>query len=164
MKVFETCNLYRNELYNLKHPIALIPTMGALHEGHLKLVREAKKVAKTVVVSIFVNPIQFNNAIDLEKYPRTLDADFNLLFKENCDILFHPTVDEMYPTMTEVKLDFAIQNNQMEGKFRSGHFNGVAIVVSKLFHIIQPDFAFFGQKIYNNALLFSNLYMICLFK
>lgn len=157
MKLIQTISEYKNEIKDFEHPVALIPTMGALHQGHLALVREAKKTAKTVVVSIFVNPIQFNNAVDLEKYPRTFHADSKLLIKENCDVLFLPTVEEIYPKKTELKLDFGYQNKHMEGKFRPGHFNGVGIVVSKLFNIIQPDIAFFGQKDLQQCLVIQQL-------
>lgn len=157
MKVIDTISQFRNEIKNHEHPIALVPTMGALHEGHLALVNEARKTAKTVVVSIFVNPIQFNNAVDLEKYPRTFHADSKLLTKEHCDILFYPSVEEMYPSKSELKIDFGYQNKHMEGKFRPGHFNGVGIVVAKLFNIIQPDLAFFGQKDLQQCIVIQQL-------
>jgi pantoate--beta-alanine ligase len=126
--------------------IGFVPTMGALHNGHMSLITKAKAETEIVVCSIFVNPTQFNNAHDLEVYPRTLDADCALLQNVNCDILFAPSVTEMYPTKTELKFDFGNLEHVMEGKFRPGHFNGVGIVVSKLFNIVRPDKAFFGQK------------------
>ena len=126
--------------------VGLVPTMGALHEGHLALFRTSVAQNDLTVGSIFVNPIQFNNPGDLEKYPRTLKKDTELLESVGCDVLFCPDVSEMYPEEATVKLDFGSLDKTMEGKFRPGHFSGVALVVSKLFNIIQPDNAYFGQK------------------
>ena len=126
--------------------IGFVPTMGALHRGHMSLIHRAKSETNIVVCSIFVNPTQFNNAHDLAVYPRTLDADCEMLEKANCDYVFAPSAPEMYPIPHQIKFDFGNLEHVMEGKFRPGHFNGVGIVVSKLFNIVQPDKAFFGQK------------------
>ncbi len=126
--------------------IGLVPTMGALHLGHLSLVQRASAHVDVVLVSIFVNPTQFNNPEDLQKYPRTLEDDLGLLEKEKVDYVFLPDEGEMYPERTLLKFDFGILENTLEGAFRRGHFNGVGVVVSKLFHIIEPDYAYFGQK------------------
>ncbi len=124
----------------------LVPTMGALHEGHLSLVREAKKHNDRVGVSIFVNPTQFNEASDLEKYPRNLDADLALLEAEDVDLVWHPTVEEVYPTGYQTTVTVSEITQVLEGEHRPGHFAGVATVVAKLFHVFQPTRAYFGQK------------------
>lgn len=126
--------------------IGLVPTMGALHAGHISLFKASKAQNDLTVGSIFVNPIQFNNANDLSKYPRTLEKDIQLLETVGCDVLFNPEAAEMYPQQATVTLDFGSLDKVMEGKFRPGHFSGVALVVSKLFNIVQPDRAYFGQK------------------
>lgn len=126
--------------------IGFVPTMGALHQGHLELMRQAKKECDILVVSIFVNPIQFNNPADLKNYPRTLEADKMLLETVNCDILFAPDVNEMYPQPDTTVYHFGKLASVMEGAFRPGHFNGVAVVVRKLFEMVQADKAYFGEK------------------
>jgi pantoate--beta-alanine ligase len=126
--------------------VGLVPTMGALHAGHLTLIETAKSKGCLTVCSIFVNPAQFNNSEDLLKYPRTLEADVTVLKKAGCDVLFFPSVEEMYATKNVITFDFGQLDKTMEGEFRPGHFSGVALVVSKLFHIIHPTHAFFGQK------------------
>jgi len=131
--------------------IGFVPTMGALHEGHLSLVRAAKKQCDCVVVSIFVNPTQFGPSEDFSKYPRTLQADCELLRGENVDFVFAPSVDAMYPKALSPKgyetyVDVGSVAESLEGRFRPGHFRGVASVVLKLFNRVQPDVAFFGQK------------------
>ena len=130
--------------------IGFVPTMGALHEGHLGMVRQGKKENDLVVVSIFVNPVQFNNRNDLDRYPRTPEKDIRKLVCDNCDILFLPPEDEMYPggEVPEVPVDLGDLGDRLEGAFRPGHFKGVAIVVNKLFDIIRPDRAYFGKKDY----------------
>jgi len=125
--------------------IGFVPTMGALHEGHLTLMRKAKAENDIVVCSIFVNPIQFNNADDLERYPRVPEQDIALL-GGLCDVLFMPSASEMYPSPPTETYHFGSLENVMEGKHRPGHFNGVAIVVNRLFELIQPDTAYFGKK------------------
>jgi len=126
--------------------IGLIPTMGALHHGHLSLIEEAGKQTGFSVVSIFVNPTQFNDKGDLERYPRNLQKDIDLLTQSSCGLIFAPDADEIYPEPDTRQFDFGVLEQVMEGKFRVGHFNGVAQVVSRLFEISQPDKAFFGQK------------------
>lgn len=126
--------------------IGFVPTMGALHEGHLSLIQTAKNQNDVTVCSIFVNPTQFNNPDDLAVYPRTLEADCQLLEQVQCDVVFAPSAAEMYPSLTNLKFNFGILETVMEGKFRPGHFNGVGIVVAKLFNIVQPTKAYFGQK------------------
>jgi pantoate--beta-alanine ligase len=134
-----------NERRNGK-TIGFVPTMGALHPGHLKLVERALKENNIVVSSIFVNPIQFNNPQDLEKYPRNFERDADLLKSTGCQVVFYPLVEEMYPEPQTQVYDFGMLEKVMEGKFRAGHFNGVAIVVKKLFDIVKPDRAYFGEK------------------
>lgn len=129
--------------------IGFVPTMGNLHEGHLNLVREARKLCDVVVVSIFVNPIQFGPNEDFENYPRTLEHDSHLLADVGCDIVFAPSVEQMYgnkPRFTNISVSDI--TNDLCGSQRPGHFDGVAVVVTKLFNIVQPNFAFFGQKDY----------------
>jgi pantoate--beta-alanine ligase len=126
--------------------IGFVPTMGALHDGHLVLIRRAIAENDFVVVSIFVNPIQFNNSDDLAKYPRTLEADLQMLESTGCHLVFAPSAEEMYPEPDLTEFDFGKLDKVMEGKFRPGHFKGVAIVVKKLFEIVTPNKAYFGEK------------------
>ena len=129
--------------------IGFVPTMGNLHEGHLNLVREARKICDVVVVSIFVNPIQFGPNEDFENYPRTLEQDSHLLADVGCDIVFAPSVEQIYgnkPRLTNITVSEI--TNDLCGLQRPGHFDGVAVVVTKLFNMVQPNFAFFGQKDY----------------
>lgn len=126
--------------------IGFVPTMGALHAGHISLVDRCVQENDVCVVSIFVNPTQFNDKSDLENYPRTPEQDFALLEKANCDYVFAPDVKEMYPEPDTRVFDLGRVAEVMEGKHRPGHFNGVAQVVSKLFDIVQPDRAYFGEK------------------
>ncbi len=120
--------------------------MGALHDGHISLVQASKGDNDVTVCSIFVNPTQFNNPEDLLKYPRTLEADCEMLEAAGCDVVFAPSAEEMYPEQPVLKFNFGALETVMEGASRPGHFNGVGIIVSKLFHIIKPDRAYFGQK------------------
>jgi pantoate--beta-alanine ligase len=126
--------------------VGLVPTMGALHQGHLALIERAKAENDVVVSSIFVNPIQFNNAADFEKYPRLLEQDAALLTQQGCDVLFCPTEADMYPEKPALSLQFGVMETVMEGRFRPGHFSGVGLVVSKLFNVVLPEKAYFGQK------------------
>ncbi len=126
--------------------VGFVPTMGALHQGHLSLVQQAVDSADFVVVSVFVNPNQFNNLKDLEKYPRDLEKDASLLKTVHCELLFAPSVKEVYPEEDTRQFDFGDLDKVMEGQFRPGHFNGVAQVVSRLFDMVKPDKAFFGMK------------------
>ncbi len=149
MKVFTTVKEIREHYRNcvLRSP-GFVPTMGALHEGHISLVEAAVSSCRMVAVSIFVNPTQFNDPEDLKKYPRTIEADLDMLslvLREN-DFVFIPTVEEVYPEPDTRVFDFGQLDKVMEGVHRPGHFNGVAQVVSRLFDIIRPSAAFFGQK------------------
>lgn len=149
MKIFKTKVEISNFLSKLKaegKKIAFVPTMGALHEGHLALLKKAKYTAEITVCSIFVNPTQFNDKEDLIKYPRPIEADIQKLENIECDVLFLPEVDEMYEQDEKWHLDLGILDEIWEGAMRPGHFQGVTQVVYKLFNIIKPDFAIFGQK------------------
>jgi len=126
--------------------IGFVPTMGALHDGHLQLVRAAANDCDVVIASIFVNPTQFNNPDDFRLYPRLPEADADLLRTAGCTALFLPAVEEMYPQPAVLKFNFGALESVMEGAHRPGHFNGVATVVSKLFHLARPHRAYFGQK------------------
>ena len=137
--------------------IGFVPTMGALHEGHLTLVRKASAENDFVVVSIFVNPIQFNNPDDLAKYPRTLETDLLKLEGTGCSIVFAPSVEEMYPKPDLTIFDFGQLDKVMEGKFRPGHFNGVAIVVKRLLEIVTPHKAYFGEKDFQQLLIIKKM-------
>ena len=126
--------------------VGLVPTMGALHEGHLSLVKRCRRENDVVVVSVFVNPTQFNNKEDLRTYPRTEEADKALLAEAGCDIVFMPTVEEVYPEPDTRVFNLGPVAEVMEGAMRPGHFNGVAQIVSKLFMMVKPDRAYFGEK------------------
>ena len=127
--------------------VGFVPTMGALHEGHLSLVTKARKENDIVVVSIFVNPTQFDKEDDLINYPKTIDMDLSLLKSENCDLVFMPSTEEIYKKNIKSELfNFFGLEHQMEGKFRDGHFNGVGTIVERLFKIVKPTKAYFGEK------------------
>lgn len=126
--------------------VGLVPTMGALHEGHLSLVRAARASCDFVAATIFVNPLQFGPHEDLERYPRSLERDCEMLAQEGVDVVFAPAVEEMYPRPMAAVVDVPEIGSRLDGASRTGHFRGVATVVTKLFHIVQPDRAFFGQK------------------
>lgn len=160
MKVLNT----KNELINLLDTyksegkkIGFVPTMGALHEGHLSLVKESKNHSDITVVSIFVNPTQFNDPEDLKRYPRTLNEDIELLKTVNCDIVFAPSVEEIYPEPDMRKFDFGYLESVMEGAKRPGHFNGVGQVVSRLFDIVKPHKAFFGMKDFQQVAIIKTM-------
>ena len=137
--------------------IGLVPTMGALHEGHLSLIKDSKNDKNTTIASVFVNPIQFNNSSDLAKYPRTLEKDVEMLESAGCDAVFAPDELEMYSSKPIVKMDFGVLETVMEGAFRPGHFSGVGVVVAKLFNIIRPNHAYFGQKDLQQFLVIQQL-------
>lgn len=137
--------------------IGLVPTMGALHEGHLTLVRKSIDENDLTVCSIYVNPTQFNNKKDLSSYPRELETDINLLKSCGCDVVFTPTDEIMYPKPSSIKFSFGHLEKTMEGAFRPGHFTGVGVVVSKLFNIVEPDHAYFGQKDLQQFLIIKQL-------
>ncbi len=137
--------------------IGFVPTMGYLHQGHLSLIRLAKKKSDVVMVSIFVNPIQFGPKEDFKRYPRDLKRDTRLARKTGCDILFIPTQRQMYPERYSAYVSVEKLSDTLEGKFRMGHFKGVATVVAKLFNIVQPDLAFFGQKDAQQAVIIQKM-------
>ena len=137
---------YLNKLYDEKKTVGFVPTMGAIHKGHLKLILESKQQCYITICSIFINPTQFNNKKDFANYPKTLSQDIKLLKKSLCDILYCPDVDDVYERIITNTYNFNSLTQFMEGVFRPGHFNGMATVVEKLLNIIKPDVAFFGQK------------------
>jgi len=154
MNVISSPVEFQREMLNLKRlgkSVGFVPTMGALHEGHLTLVRQSKKDNDVTVVSIFVNPTQFGPNEDFNKYPRQFDNDRKLLKKEGVDYIFYPSVSDMYPEGYETYVYLEKLPNHLCGLSRPGHFRGVATVVSKLFNIVQPDKAYFGQKDYQQA-------------
>ena len=149
MKVFHRIVELQNELFTLRKQnktIGLVPTMGALHEGHASLVKRSVAENDVTVVSVFVNPTQFNDPKDLKTYPRTVDADCQLLEEVGATFAFVPSVEEMYPTPDNRHFEFPPVTTVMEGAHRPGHFNGVCQVVSRLFYIVRPDRAYFGEK------------------
>ncbi|REA62462.1 pantoate--beta-alanine ligase [Dyadobacter luteus] len=160
MEVFTSIPAFRNFLKQQRasgKTIGFVPTMGALHNGHISLLESAGAENDLAVCSIFVNPTQFNNPADLEKYPRTLEADTELLQAAGCSAVFAPSVQEMYPDTAVMTFNFGNLETVMEGVSRPGHFNGVGLVVSKLFNIVQPDKAYFGQKDLQQVAVISRL-------
>ncbi|MBS1526537.1 MAG: pantoate--beta-alanine ligase [Bacteroidetes bacterium] len=160
MKIFNTRNQlreYLDELSPIGQTIGFVPTMGALHEGHLSLLARSRGQTDVTVCSIFVNPTQFNDPKDLEKYPRPIASDTEKLEQACCDILFHPEVGEMYAGNEHWHLDIGELEHLLEGKFRPGHYQGVTQVVYKLFDIVKPDLAFFGQKDYQQFLVIQRM-------
>lgn len=152
MDKVETIRDIRELLFNKEH-IAFVPTMGNLHEGHLSLVNKAISISKTVVVSIFINPAQFNSIKDLDSYPRTPDKDIKLLEQYENLILFMPNLKEVYPEHTNNIYDLPPISNDLCGKFRPGHFNGVITVIDKLFDLVMPESVIFGKKDYQQLFL-----------
>ena len=148
---------YTEQARQAGHRVGLVPTMGALHAGHLQLVQAARAECNEVIASIFVNPTQFNNAEDFRLYPRVPEADAALLAPAGCTALFVPSVAEMYPQPTGLRFDFGALERVMEGAHRPGHFSGVATVVSKLFHLIRPHRAYFGQKDWQQVAIVKQL-------
>jgi pantoate--beta-alanine ligase len=126
--------------------IGFVPTMGALHDGHLSLIKKSIAQNDFTVASIFVNPLQFNNASDLDNYPRVIDEDLDLLARNNVDLIFTPNEMDLYPTKPVVSINFGSLSKRLEGQYRNGHFEGVGIVVSKLLHMVTPDRSYFGLK------------------
>nr|WP_245542846.1 pantoate--beta-alanine ligase [Thermodesulfobacterium hveragerdense] len=145
------------ELKSRGYKIGFVPTMGYLHEGHLSLVRKAKSLADKVVVSIFVNPLQFGPKEDFREYPRDLERDLSLLEKEEVDVVFVPSAEEMYPSDYQTYVEVVNLTDKLCGAFRPGHFKGVTTVVLKLFNIIQPDIAVFGEKDYQQLLVIKQM-------
>lgn len=158
MKLVEKAKEFEN-LFSTqnKKTIGFIPTMGALHAGHLTLIKKSVKENDITIASIFVNPTQFNNLEDLDKYPRTLQRDLNLLSPLGVDYVFVPTESEIYPTKDTRVFGFGDLENVMEGRFRPGHFNGVAQVVSRLFDIVKPTNAYFGEKDFQQLAIIRKL-------
>jgi pantoate--beta-alanine ligase len=149
MKIINTVSELKSELKTYRtenKTIGLVPTMGALHEGHISLVKRSVEENDITVVSIFVNPTQFNDKKDLEKYPRTFDADCKILAANQATIIFAPTVKEVYPEPDTRVFSYPPTDSVMEGAFRPGHFNGVCQIVSKLFMYVEPHRAYFGEK------------------
>ncbi|MGX8696590.1 MAG: pantoate--beta-alanine ligase [Prevotella sp.] len=149
MKVYSKIAALQNALFDDRKAgktVGLVPTMGALHEGHASLVRRSVKENDVTVVSVFVNPTQFNDKGDLERYPRDLDADCRLLEQCGADYVLAPSVEEMYPVPDRRQFEYPPVSTVMEGAHRPGHFNGVCQVVSRLFYIVRPDRAYFGEK------------------
>ena len=144
--------------YKLKNKsIGLIPTMGALHDGHISLVEKSNEINDISVCSIFINPTQFNKIEDFDNYPSTIKNDIKVLKESDCDIIFLPSINEVYSEKSVLKFDFGTLENGMEGTNRPGHFNGVGLVVSKLFNIIEPNSAFFGQKDFQQLAVIKQL-------
>lgn len=149
MKLCKKIVELQNELFEVRkkgQSVGLVPTMGALHDGHVSLVKRSIAENNVTIVSVFLNPTQFNDKKDLERYPQNLDADCELLEKCGADYVFAPTVKEMYPVPDKRRFDFPPVTSVMEGAHRPGHFNGVCQVVSRLFYITKPDAAYFGEK------------------
>jgi pantoate--beta-alanine ligase len=161
MKVFSTHTEMTAHLTEQKQPnqqIGFVPTMGALHKGHLSLLAKAKEENNLTICSIFVNPTQFNNAADLEKYPRNNGKDLAMLENAGCDIVYLPTVDDVYPEGPKSEsFDFGNLDQVMEGKYRPGHFQGMATVVKRLFQLTQPNSAYFGEKDYQQLIIIKKL-------
>ncbi|MFI3301508.1 MAG: pantoate--beta-alanine ligase [Candidatus Gastranaerophilales bacterium] len=151
-KLKETINSFRKE-----GNIGFVPTMGALHEGHISLIEKSVEENKFTIASVFVNPTQFNDKNDLKNYPRTEEADFALLEKANCDVVFAPSVEEVYPEPDTREFNFGVLETVMEGATRPGHFNGVAQVVSKLFDFVEPDNAYFGEKDFQQVAIIKQM-------
>ncbi len=146
-----------NEIRAKSKTIGFIPTMGALHEGHMSLINESKKLSLYTVCSIFVNPTQFNDKKDLENYPRTPEKDLEMLRQSGCDVVFMPSENEIYPKEDTRVFDFGELDSILEGAHRPGHFNGVAKVVSILFDVVKPDISFFGSKDYQQVMVIKAL-------
>ena len=156
-------NFRQNDKNNYQDKIALIPTMGALHNGHLSLIKTAKQNAKYVIATIFINPLQFNNQQDFIKYPKNISQDLSLLAQEEVDAVFIPDIQEIYPDYinNNIATDFTINiirlGDVLCGKFRPNHFNGMAMIILKLFNIIKPDIAIFGEKDFQQAVIIKKI-------
>ncbi len=161
MKIFHKKAELKEYLAKIKadnKSIGFVPTMGALHKGHLSLVKKSKKKNDISIVSIFINPTQFDNKEDLEKYPKTLENDIKLLESVNCDVLYAPTANDVYDNeVKSTKFDFDGLEHQMEGKFREGHFDGVGTIVKALFEIVTPDKSYFGKKDFQQLQIIKKL-------
>ncbi|RZL19104.1 MAG: pantoate--beta-alanine ligase [Pedobacter sp.] len=160
MKVINTIAALKSLLSPIKlakQKIALVPTMGALHKGHVSLINVAQQHAELVVCSIFVNPTQFTDPKDLERYPRPLEHDIQMLKDAGCNVVFMPSVNEMYPVKENWQIDLGAAEFLLEGEFRKGHYQGVTQIVKKLFDAVNPDIALFGQKDFQQVLMIRNM-------
>ena len=160
MKIFtlkQDLSAYLLGVKSRGNTIGFVPTMGALHQGHLSLIDIARASGDTVVCRIFVNQTQFNDPKDLEKYPRPVEADIEKLKNEGCDVLFLPSTDEMYVANETWHIDLGYLENILEGEFRPGHYQGVTQIVKKLFDVVSPDKAFFGQKDYQQVMVINRM-------
>jgi pantoate--beta-alanine ligase len=157
IKTIAALKMLLEPLKRAQQKIALVPTMGALHKGHVSLIAMAKEQADLVVCSIFVNPTQFTDTKDLEKYPRPLEHDIRQLEEAGCDVVFMPTVEEMYPQPEKWQIDLGAAEFLLEGEFRKGHYQGVTQIVKKLFDAVEPELAFFGQKDYQQVLMIEKM-------
>lgn len=160
LQIITTINEIKKSIQNIRDnrlTIGFVPTMGALHEGHLSLIKRAKKENDKVVVSIFVNPLQFGKNEDFKQYPRTFDKDCESLSMEGVDILFSPSATEMYPEVFCTSVIVEHLEDKLCGRSRQGHFRGVAVIVTKLFNIIKPDNAYFGQKDFQQTVIIKRL-------
>lgn len=156
MKIINTISEFIENRDKLSKRISLVPTMGSIHEGHISLVETAKKYGDIIIVTIFVNPIQFNNPEDYNSYPKNFDKDVEILEKSGVDILFCPSLSEVYPDGFDTTVRVNSLSNSLEGQYRKGHMEGVATIVTKLFNIILPDYAIFGEKDYQQLLLIKS--------
>ncbi len=156
MKIINTISEFIELRNELSKKIALVPTMGSIHEGHISLVETAKKHGDIIIATIFVNPIQFNNTEDYNSYPKDFDKDVEILQKNGVDILFCPSLSEVYPDGFDTTVRVNSLSNSLEGQYRKGHMEGVATIVTKLFNIILPDYAIFGEKDYQQLLLIKS--------
>ena len=152
MKIIRSPLVLKENLNKLEN-ISLIPTMGNLHKGHLSLIKEAKKLSKNIVLTIFINPIQFNSKNDLEHYPRTLKQDINLLKDSGVTVLFTPSTKDIFPAKIDLSYKMPIISNELCGKTRTGHFKGVITVLDRLFNLTNPSYAIFGKKDYQQLYL-----------
>lgn len=160
MKIITKIKSLKKEIRRIKNrklTIGFVPTMGALHKGHLSLTSQAKKDADIVIMSIFVNKLQFGHNEDFKRYPRDLDSDAELAQMMGVDIIFAPSMEEIYPPDFDIFIDMAQLTNKLCGESRPGHFRGVMTVVTKLFNLVEPDIAYFGQKDYQQALIIKKL-------
>ncbi|MFH0887990.1 MAG: pantoate--beta-alanine ligase [Planctomycetota bacterium] len=160
MKIITKIKSLKKEIRQIKNrklTIGFVPTMGALHKGHLSLTSQAKKDADIVIMSIFVNKLQFGHNEDFNRYPRDLDSDAELAQMMGVDIIFAPSMEEIYPPDFDIFIDMAQLTNKLCGESRPGHFRGVMTVVTKLFNLVEPDIAYFGQKDYQQALIIKKL-------
>lgn len=157
MKLIKRISDWKTESSLLGRPYGLVPTMGSIHDGHLSLMRRGRADSDTLITSIFVNPTQFSESEDFKTYPKNLEADLEKMKHAGVDVVFIPSIEEMYPNGFDTYVEPGEIASRLEGKYRSGHFRGVATVVSKLFSIFQPDRAYFGQKDFQQSIVIRNM-------